>query len=140
MNKRIRSGKSSELIVTGELIRHGVDVYLPCVDDQAIDLLLRAPDGVRYYEVQVKSIKGYNSIVGVKNAEDLRGNYILIVHYRHDSKPDEFFYLTHKQIAHHHLKGSGWGDLVFNKPERERYAEQNLADLAKRILNGEDIS
>lgn len=59
MNERLRGGKSSELIVAGELLRHGLDGYLPCVDDQAIDLLLRVerPDGVRHYDVQVKSVK-----------------------------------------------------------------------------------
>ena len=138
MNKRARSGKSSELIVAGELLRHGVDVYLPCVDDQAIDLLLRAagPDGVRYYDLQVKSVKGYNRIVGVKNAEKQRGRYILVIHYRHDDRSDEFFYLTQEQIACHYLKASDWDDLVFNKPEREKFAGQTLADLARRVLNG----
>jgi len=40
--QKMRGGKSSELIVAGELIRHGLDVYLPCVDDQSIDLLIIA--------------------------------------------------------------------------------------------------
>lgn len=41
MNKGMRSGKSSELIVAGQLLRLGLDVYLPSVDDQAIDLLIK---------------------------------------------------------------------------------------------------
>ena len=139
MNKRLRIGKSSELTVAGELIRHGLDVYLPCVDDQAIDLLLRAsaPDGVHYYDLQIKSVKGYNRIVGLRDVERQRGNYILIIHYRHDERPDEFFYLTREQIALHQLKDSEWGDLVFNRPERKRYSGQTLADLAKCVLDGE---
>lgn len=58
MNSRLRAGKSSELIVCGELIRHGLDVYVPAVDGQAIDLVIRAEDenGVRYYDLQVKSV------------------------------------------------------------------------------------
>ena len=135
MNQRMRSGKSSELIVAGELIRHGVDVYMPCVDDQAIDLLLRAdgPDAVRYYDVQVKSVKGYNRIVGVRHLDKQQGSYILIIHYRHDNRPDEFFYLMHDQIGQHLLEDTDWGDLIFNKPEREQYAEQTLAHLAERL-------
>jgi hypothetical protein len=60
MNKRLRSGKSSELIVAGKLIRHDVDVYMPCVDDQAIDLVLRAegPNGIRYYDVAGEKCQG----------------------------------------------------------------------------------
>ncbi|NOZ76825.1 MAG: hypothetical protein GXO65_03945 [Euryarchaeota archaeon] len=124
--------------MAGELIRHGVDVYMPCVDDQAIDLVLRAecPTGIRYYDVQVKRVKGYNRIVGVKSTEGRQGKYILVIHYRHDNKPDEFFYLTQEQITRHHIMGSEWGDLVFNKPEREKYREQTLSQLAKKILDG----
>jgi len=138
MNKRLRGGKSSELMVAAELIRHGVDVYLPCVDDQAIDLVLRAegPGGVRYYDVQVKSVKGYNRILGVKPVATRPGKYVLVLHFRHDEGPDEFFYLTRNQILSHHLKDSGWGDLVFNKPERKKYKEQTLSDLAGRIADG----
>lgn len=139
MHKSLRGGKSSELIVAGELLRHGLDVYLPCVDDQAIDLLLRAdhPDGVRYYDVQVKSVKGYNRIIGLKNVDAKSLRYILVIHYRHDNRHDEFFYLTKEQISRHHLRDSAWGDLVFNKQERKLYESQTLANLANRILSGE---
>lgn len=139
MNKRLRNGKSSELIVAGELLRYGVDVYLPCVDDQAIDLLLRVErqDEVRHYDVQVKSVEGYNRIVGLRDMGLRPSSYILVIHYHHDSRQDEFFYLTKEQISQHHLKNSAWGDLVFNKAEREQYVSQTLANLAKRLLDGE---
>ncbi|MFL5800261.1 MAG: hypothetical protein ACJ8CR_00665 [Roseiflexaceae bacterium] len=139
MNTRMRGGKSSELIVAGELLRHGLDVYLPCVDDRAIDLLIRTEDheGVRHYDVQVKSVRGYNRIVGLKNIDIKSSRYILILHYRHDEKADESFYLTKDQVLRHYLKDSKWGDLVFNKVEREQYAAQTLADLGQRILRRE---
>jgi hypothetical protein len=138
MNKSMRGGKSSELIVTGQLLRYGLDVYMPCVDDQAIDLLIRAESEgeVLHYDVQVKSVKGYNRIIGIRNLEGKGSRYILIIHYRHDDKPDEFFYLTKEQVALHHIAGS-WGDLVFNKPERDLYARQTLAQLAERIRRKE---
>ncbi len=140
MNTRMRGGKSSELIVAGELLRYGLDVYLPCVDDRAIDLLIRVEDhaGVRHYDVQVKSVRGYNRIVGLKDIDIKSNRYILILHYRHDEKADEFFYLTRDQILKHYLKDSKWGDLVFNKVERTQYATQTLASLSKRIL-GNDL-
>jgi hypothetical protein len=37
----MRGGKTSELIVAGQLLRLRLDVYLPCVDDQAIDMLIK---------------------------------------------------------------------------------------------------
>lgn len=63
--------------------------------------------------------------------------YILVIHYRHESRHDDFFYITKEQIGRHHLENSAWGDLVFNKPERDQFVSQTLADLARRLLNGE---
>src|SRR5947209_9919585 len=139
MNKSLRAGKSSELIVAGELLRHGLDVYLPCVDDQAIDLLIRSEsDGVvTHYDVQVKSVKGYNRILGVRDIESKGSQYILIIHYRHEGRPDEFFYLTKGQVVAHYIAGSSWGDLVFNKPQRDLYAKQTIAELAEKIRRKE---
>ena len=138
MNKTQRGGKSSELIVAGELLRQGLDVYTPYVDDQAIDLVLRAESQgeIRYYDLQVKSVKGYNRIIGLRDISRKSSRYILIVHYRHEDRADEFFYLTKEQIEQHMLPGSEWGDLVFNKPEREQYQAQTLAHLATCIQEG----
>lgn len=137
MNKRLRAGKSSELIVAGQLTRHGVDVYTPCVDDQAIDLVVRVErsDGVRFYDVQVKSVKNYNRIIGLKRPDNRQGRYVLIIHYRNDKKPDEFLYLTRKQIALHCLQTSVWGDLILKKKDRAQYAHQTLSHLAAALLS-----
>lgn len=120
------------------LIREGLDVFEPFVDDRAIDLIIREqkPDGPEFYEVQVKSVKGYNRIVGVKDVNSFSLNYLVIVHYRHDKKDDEIFYLTKPQIIQHHKSDSTWGDLVLNKAEREIYKNQTLAKLAKIIQGG----
>ena len=138
MNHRMRGGKSSELIVSGQLIRYGLDVYIPCFDDQAIDLVVRVEheSEVWFYDLQVKSVVGRNRIIGVKSPDTQKGNYILILDYRLSDGSDEFFYLTREQIAQHHLAGSSWGDLVFNRQEREQYATQNLADLARLLKEG----
>ena len=127
MNKSLRAGKSSELIVAGELLRHGLDVYLPCVDDQAIDLLIRNEyeDSVIHYDVQVKSVKGYNRIIGVKKPGDRSNRYILIIHYRHGDKPDEFFYLTKEQIVLHHLADSGLGGFGFQQGRKRTLCSSN---------------
>jgi hypothetical protein len=87
---------------------------------------------VLHYDVQVKSVKGYNRIIGIRNLESKGNRYILVIHYRHNTRPDEFFYLTKEQVALYHIAGS-WGDLVFNKPERDLYAHQTLAQLAEQI-------
>lgn len=113
MNRRSRVGKASELIVAGELVRRGVDVYIPCVDDQAIDLIIRSSDNLfpQYYEVQVKSVKGYNRIVGLRGLTEKPPSYLLIIHYRHEKKDDEFFWLMRDQAKPHAIDGE-WGDLI----------------------------
>ena len=53
----MRPGKASELRVASELLHDGIDLYLPCVDDRGIDMVLRVPtDGdVRFYDVQARA-------------------------------------------------------------------------------------
>lgn len=94
----MRGGKSSELIVAGQLLRLGLDVYLACLDDQAMDLLIRveANGAVTHYDVQVKSVKGYNRIIGIRNMENEGDRYILIIHYRHENKRRQVL-LSHKE-------------------------------------------
>ncbi|MDQ2798218.1 MAG: hypothetical protein M3Y13_01070 [Armatimonadota bacterium] len=136
MNSRSRNGKSSELMVAGELIRNGLDVYLPLVDDQAIDMIIRQPIGntVKHYDIQVKSVSGYNRIVGLRDIAAKSNAYILIVHYRHAAKPDECLYLLRGQILQYHKAEYEWGDLIFNKPERDQHLlSQSLSVLATRI-------
>lgn len=129
-------------MVAGELIRNGLDVYLPCVDDQAIDMIVRVPVGdmVKHYDVQVKSVSGYNRIVGLRDIENKSDNYILVVHYRHQNKSDECLYLTRQQVLKFHNKAMSWGDLVFNKADREQYISQSLAVLADKLRNGTLLS
>lgn len=135
MNVKMRNGKSSELIVAAELMRHSLDVYTPAVDDIAIDLIIRVERNteVKYYDVQVKSVKADNRIIGVKAPRSAQQNYFLIICYRHDVPPDEIIYLTRSQVSKHLLSDSEWGDLVINKPEREMYADQNLKHLASSL-------
>jgi hypothetical protein len=137
MNIRSRNGKSSELIIAGELIRHGLDVYLPLVDDQAIDMIVRVPvgDTVKHFDIQVKSVAGYNRVVGLRDIDQKGNNYILIVHYRHANKPDETLYLLKSQVLEYHKKEYEWGDLILNKSDRDKYLSQSLSVLAERIKN-----
>ncbi len=135
MNNRSRNGKSSGLLVAGELLRNGLDVYLPLVDDQAIDMIIRQPicNTVKHYDIQVKSVSGYNRIVGLKDIEAKANTYILILHYRHTTKADECLYLLRDQILQYHKPEYEWGDLIFNKPQREEYMAQSLSELAIKI-------
>ncbi len=47
-------GKRMEFYVVGLMLKEGLDVYLPLVDDDAIDAVVKRPDG-RFVEVQIKA-------------------------------------------------------------------------------------
>ncbi|MHB1676264.1 MAG: hypothetical protein ACYCSS_01830 [Sulfuriferula sp.] len=47
-------GKRIEFYVVGLMLKEGLDIYLPLVDDDAIDAVVKRPDG-RFVEVQIKA-------------------------------------------------------------------------------------
>ena len=47
-------GKRMEFYIVGLMLKEGLDVYLPVVDDDAIDAVIKRPDG-RFVEVQIKA-------------------------------------------------------------------------------------
>ena len=47
-------GKRIEFWLIGEMLKQGLDVYIPLVDDKSIDVIVRRPDG-SFTEVQIKA-------------------------------------------------------------------------------------
>lgn len=47
-------GKRIEYFIVGLMLKQGLDVYLPLVDDDAIDAVVKRPDG-SFVEVQIKA-------------------------------------------------------------------------------------
>ena len=47
-------GKRIEYYIVGLMLKEGLDVYLPLVDDDAIDAVVKKPDG-NFVEVQIKA-------------------------------------------------------------------------------------
>lgn len=47
-------GKRMEYYIVGLMLKQGLDVYMPLVDDDAIDAVVKRPDG-RFVEVQIKA-------------------------------------------------------------------------------------
>jgi hypothetical protein len=74
-------GKRIEFFVIGLMLKQGLDVYLPLVDDNAIDAVVKRPDG-RFVEVQIKArssvvdLGGAGFFPGLRH--DLRKNYWFI--------------------------------------------------------------
>jgi len=47
-------GKRMEHWIIGKMLKEGLDVYIPLVDDFGIDAVIRKPDG-RFIEIQIKA-------------------------------------------------------------------------------------
>jgi hypothetical protein len=74
-------GKRIEYWVVGLMLKEGLDVYLPLVDDDAIDAVIKRPDG-RFIEVQIKARSstvqmGHGALFAALTHE-LRQNYWFI--------------------------------------------------------------
>jgi hypothetical protein len=130
----VRGGKRAELLVMAELLRQGLDVYQPLVDDRGIDCIVRIPreGGALYYEIQIKGVRGYNTIFG-PNPSTIGDNYFLIVAYLHDDKPDEYVIFDAQELRQRLVSQGGiWDPKLYTKEGRRR-AVSSLADLAQRL-------
>ncbi len=66
-------GKRIEYWIIGRMLKEGFDVYVPLVDDDAIDAVIRRPDG-SFITVQIKArsksvVKGNAAIFSVRSHE-----------------------------------------------------------------------
>jgi hypothetical protein len=55
MPERLTKGKQGELYVFGELLRRGVIPYVPLVDTEGVDAIIRRAGGT-YLELQIKTV------------------------------------------------------------------------------------
>ncbi|HET6314634.1 MAG TPA: DUF4365 domain-containing protein, partial [Chloroflexia bacterium] len=76
----LQVGKYAEYFTKMEFTLYGFDVYTAEVDNKGIDFVVRK-DHTRYYDVQVKSVRGRNYIFVPKKTwgNQLRENLLLAV-------------------------------------------------------------
>lgn len=101
-------GKRIEFYVIGLMLKQGLDVYLPLVDDDAIDAVVKKTDG-SFVEVQIKArskevLFGDAALfAGLKH--DYRKNYWFVFY---SERMDTTWILSSKEfIAHSHQNTSG---------------------------------
>lgn len=73
-------GKRIEYYVIGMMLKEGLDVYMPLVDDDAIDAVIKKPDGV-FVEVQIKA----------RSKDVTFGDAALFAALKHDYRPNYWF-------------------------------------------------
>lgn len=82
-------GKRIEHWVVGLMLKEGLDVYLPLVDDDAIDAVIKRPDG-QFVEIQIKArsrdvIFGDGALFAAITHEPRKDYYFLFYSERHDT-------------------------------------------------------
>ncbi len=73
-------GKRIEYYIVGRMLKDGLDVYLPLVDDDAIDAVVKKPDG-SFVEVQIKA----------RSNKVRFGSAALFAALKHDYRPNYWF-------------------------------------------------
>lgn len=74
----LQVGRYAEYLVKMEFTLWGFDVYTSEVDDKGIDFVIRRDQG-RYYEIQVKSLRGLGYIFLTKDKFPLRENLLAAI-------------------------------------------------------------
>lgn len=142
-------GKRIEYYVVGLMLKEGLDVYLPLVDDDAIDAVVKRPDG-RFVEVQIKA---RSKTVGFGRAamfaalsHEIRSNYWFVFY---SERMDMMWILSSTEFVQEAIqtktgKHAGKRTILFNgkstKKQTEHCLDRYLGYAAKdfgRIREGE---
>lgn len=73
-------GKRIEHYLIGQMLKEGLDVYIPMVDDDAVDAVVKRPDG-KYVEIQIKA----------RSKDVGKGNSELFAAINHKSRDNYWF-------------------------------------------------
>ncbi len=73
-------GKRIEYYLIGKMLKGGLDVYIPMVDDDAVDVVIKRSDG-KYVEVQIKA----------RSKEVAKGNAALFAAISHEHRENYWF-------------------------------------------------
>lgn len=128
---KLQVGRYAEYLVKMEFTLYGLDVYGAEVDDKGIDFVVRV-EPARYYDVQVKSIRGYQYVFFPKHCFELRDNMLAAVVLFHEGKAAQLYLIRASQ-----WKGSTKGlftqhDYVGKKSKPEfglNISHRNLPEL-----------
>lgn len=134
-------GKRIEFYVVGLMLKEGLDVYLPLVDDDAIDAVVKRTDG-RFVEVQIKARSkaaafGDAALFAAMTHEH-RKNYWFVFY---SERMDKIWILSSAEfIAHSHQnktgKNAGKRTVWFNGKNTKDQTEHVKPQFAKFVAAG----
>ena len=135
-------GKRMEYYIVGLMLKEGLDVYLPLVDDDAIDAVVKKPDG-SFVEVQIKArsktVKFGAAALFAALPHERRSNYWFVFY---SERMDKIWILSSKEFIKESNqnktgKNAGKRSIWFNgkntressehvKPQFEKYLVTNF--------------
>jgi hypothetical protein len=140
-------GKRIEYYIVGLMLKQGLDVYLPLVDDDAIDAVVKKPDG-KFVEVQIKArskdvIFGDAGLFAALSHEHRNGYWFVF----YSERIDTMWILSSKEFLKEAVqnksgKNAGKRSIWFNgkntkrntehvKPQYEKYVARDFSRLLK---------
>lgn len=106
MEKSYRStasfGKRMEHYLIGKMLKEGLDVYIPMIDDDAIDTVIKRKDGT-YIEVQIKARSndvnfGSAGLFAALSHPQIRRNYWFIFY---SERMDTMWIMSSEEFINH---------------------------------------
>lgn len=140
-------GKRIEYYVIGLMLKEGLDVYLPMVDDNAIDAVIKKPDG-SFVEVQIKARSKHvlfgDGALFAAITHEYRKNYWFVFY---SERMDTMWILSSKEFVNEAVqnktgKNAGKRSIWFNgkntkektehvKPQFQKYVVTNFNRILK---------
>lgn len=134
-------GKRIEYYVIGLMLKEGLDVYLPMVDDDAIDAVIKKSDG-SFVEVQIKARSNDNKFgaaalfAGISH--EYRKNYWFIFY---SERMNTIWILSSKEFVKETIqnksgKNAGKRSIWFNGKNTKKQTEHVKPQFQKYVATG----
>lgn len=118
-------GKRIEYWVAGLMLKEGIDVYMPLIDDNGIDAVVRRPNGT-FIEIQVKA-RSKDVVVGdaalfAALSHEIRENYWFVFY---SERMDTFWIMTSEEFVRESVqnrtgKNQGKRSIWFNGKRKNK--------------------
>ena len=133
-------GKRIEYYVIGLMLKEGLDVYLPMVDDDAIDAVIKKPDGT-FVEIQIKArSKGVSfgdAALFAAIPHEYRKNYWFVFY---SERIDKLFIMSSKEFISESVQNitgqnAGKRSIWFNGKNSKEQTEHVKPQFEKYIVS-----
>lgn len=136
-------GKRIEYYIVGLMLKEGLDVYMPLVDDDAIDAVVKKPDG-SFVEVQIKArskkVAFGDAALFAALGHEYRCNYWFVFY---SERMDTIWIMSSKEFikeSNQNKKGKNVGkrSIWFNGKNTKEKTEHVKPQFKKYVVNNFD--